>query len=144
MCLFAVRTIMSVCALEISKEFNYDKNQMATLLSSFFYGYPVTQVPGGFLSDKLGGDLIIFYAAIFWSFLTFLLPYVTVMSSDKYSTLALITVFRCLTGGFQGFHYPGTSSLVSKKIVENERAFTFSFITSGQHLGYFLLFSKKC
>ena len=36
---------------------------------------------------------------------------------------------------FKGFHYPGTSSLVSKKISETERAFTFSFITSGQHLG---------
>lgn len=28
MMLFSVRTVMSVCALEISKEFNYDKNQM--------------------------------------------------------------------------------------------------------------------
>lgn len=135
MCLFSVRTIMSVCALEISKEYNYDKTQMATLLSSFFYGYPVTQVPAGLLSDKIGGDLIIFYAAIVWSFLTFFLPYVTILSTDKHSVLFLITILRCLTGGFQGFHYPGTSSLVSKKIVENERAFSFSFITSGQHLG---------
>ncbi|CAF0804037.1 unnamed protein product [Brachionus calyciflorus] len=135
MCLFSVRTIMSVCALEISKEFNYDKNQMATLLSSFFYGYPVTQVPGGLISDKIGGDIVIFYAAIIWSFMTFFLPYVTILSSDKYTILSLITFFRCLTGGFQGFHYPGTSSLVSKKIIESERAFSFSFITSGQHLG---------
>jgi hypothetical protein len=30
MMLFAVRTVMSVCALEISKEFNYDKTQMVS------------------------------------------------------------------------------------------------------------------
>lgn len=106
------------------------------MLSSFFYGYPVTQIPGGYFSDKIGGDLMIYYAAIFWGFSTFLLPYVTVLSENKYYVLAYITIFRCLTGGFQGFHYPGTSSLVSKRIVETERAFTFSFITSGQHLGY--------
>lgn len=102
MMLFSVRTVMSVCALEISKEFNYDKTQMATLLSSFFYGYPLTQIPGGFMSDKIGGDIMIYYAAIFWGILTFLLPYVSVLSENKYVVLSYITLFRCLTGGFQG------------------------------------------
>lgn len=104
MMLFSVRTVMSVCALEISKEFNYDKTQMATLLSSFFYGYPLTQIPGGFMSDKIGGDIMIYYAAIFWGILTFLLPYVSVLSENKYVVLSYITLFRCLTGGFQGKH----------------------------------------
>lgn len=102
MMLFSVRTVMSVCALEISKEFNYDKTQIATLLSSFFYGYPITQIPGGYLSDRIGGDLMIFYAGIFWGILTFLLPYVSVLSDNKYVVLTYITIFRCLTGGFQG------------------------------------------
>jgi MFS transporter, ACS family, solute carrier family 17 (sodium-dependent inorganic phosphate cotransporter), member 9 len=118
MMLFAVRTVMSVCALEISKEFNYDKTQMATLLSCFFYGYPLTQIPAGFLSDRIGGDIIIFYASIVWG-----------------SLLGYITLMRSVTGAFQGTHYPSASSLVSKQIIESERAFTFSIITSGQHLG---------
>jgi len=126
---------MSVCALEISKEFNYDKKHMATLLSSFFYGYPLTQIISGYLSDRLGGDIIIFYAGCIWGVLTLLMPYVSILSDNKYIVLSFITIFRTLTGAFQGFHYPGTSSLVSKRITETERAFTFSFITSGQHLG---------
>jgi MFS transporter, ACS family, solute carrier family 17 (sodium-dependent inorganic phosphate cotransporter), member 9 len=138
MMLYAVRTIMSLCVLEIAKEFNYDKTQMATLLSCFFYGYPLTQVPGGYLSDKLGGDIMISYTAICWSILTILLPFVVALFDNNTTILLVITILRCLTGGFQGFHYPGTSSLVSKKIIESERAFTFSFITSGQHLGYVL------
>jgi ACS family sodium-dependent inorganic phosphate cotransporter-like MFS transporter 9 len=135
MMLFSVRTVMSVCALEISKEFNYDKKHMATLLSSFFYGYPLTQIVSGYLSDKMGGDIVIFYAGCIWGVLTFLMPYVSILSDNKYIVLSYITIFRTLTGAFQGFHYPGTSSLVSKRIIETERAFTFSFITSGQHLG---------
>jgi sugar phosphate permease len=135
MMLFAVRTVMSVCALEISKEFNYDKTQMATLLSCFFYGYPLTQIPAGFLSDRIGGDIIIFYASIVWGSLTILLPYVTYISDSKYYILGYITLMRSVTGAFQGTHYPSASSLVSKQIIESERAFTFSIITSGQHLG---------
>lgn len=135
MMLYAVRTVMSLCVLEISKENKYDKTKMATLLSSFFYGYPLTQIPGGYFSDKIGGDIMIAVTAVCWGVLTFLLPFATYLTSDSNSILLIIVVLRCITGGFQGFHYPGTSSLVSKKISETERAFTFSFITSGQHLG---------
>ena len=88
------------------------------------------------MSDRIGGDIVIFYAGVFWAVSTFLLPYAVIFSDNKYVILAYITLIRTITGGFQGFHYPGTSSLVSKRIVESERAFTFSFITSGQHLGY--------
>jgi hypothetical protein len=34
MMLFSVRTVMSVCALEISKEFNYDKTQIVNIFLS--------------------------------------------------------------------------------------------------------------
>jgi ACS family sodium-dependent inorganic phosphate cotransporter-like MFS transporter 9 len=102
MMLFAVRTVMSVCALEISKEFNYDKKHMATLLSSFFYGYPLTQIVSGYLSDRIGGDKIIFYAGTIWGILTFLMPYVSLVSNSKYLVLSYITIFRTITGAFQG------------------------------------------
>lgn len=36
MMLFSVRTVMSVCALEISKEFNYDKNQIVIIKKNLF------------------------------------------------------------------------------------------------------------
>lgn len=36
MMLFSVRTVMSVCALEISKEFNYDKTQIVNIFMHTF------------------------------------------------------------------------------------------------------------
>ena len=54
------------------------------------------------MSDIIGGDIMISYAAIFWGILTFLLPYVSVLSDNKYVVLTYITIFRCLTGMFQG------------------------------------------
>ena len=102
MMLYAVRTVMSLCVLEISKENNYDKTKMATLLSSFFYGYPITQIPGGYFSDKIGGDIMISVTAVCWGLLTFLLPFATYMTTDTNKILIIIVALRCLTGGLQG------------------------------------------
>ena len=38
--------------------------------------------------------------------------------------------------GFQGLYYPSLSSLFSRRILESERAFSFSFATSGAHFGW--------
>ena len=102
MMLYAVRTVMSLCVLEISKENNYDKTKMATLLSSFFYGYPLTQVPGGYFSDRIGGDIMISVTAVCWGVLTFFLPLITYLTNDSNTILAIIVVLRCITGGLQG------------------------------------------
>lgn len=89
------------------------------MLSSFFYGYPVTQIPGGYLSDRVGGDLMIYYAGIFWASTTFVLPYVTFLSDDKYYILFYIALFRCLTGAFQGFSLDRLLLLDSSKTTIN-------------------------
>ncbi len=104
MMLYAVRTVMSLCVLEIAKENNYDRTQMATLLSSFFYGYPLTQVPGGYFSDRIGGDVMISITAVFWGVLTFLLPFATYLTDDSSKTLYIIVILRCITGSLQGLY----------------------------------------
>lgn len=38
--------------------FDWDSNQQGLVLSSFFYGYILTQFAGGLLSNKLGGHRV--------------------------------------------------------------------------------------
>lgn len=38
-------------------------------------------------------------------------------------------------GFFAGVHYPSMSSLLSQKIPESERGFSFATITAGSHFG---------
>ena len=45
---------------------------------------------------------MIYYAGIFWGLSTFFLPFVTLLSDDKFYILFYITLVRCLTGAFQG------------------------------------------
>lgn len=122
----------------MAKEFNWDKTQTGSILGSFFWGYTMTQFLGGYLSDRVGGDVVVPIAACFWSLLTFWTPQFAYLSTDKYVTLHILVLSRVFLGMFQGFHYPSVSSIISRKVSEQERSLTYSFICSGSHLGTLL------
>jgi ACS family sodium-dependent inorganic phosphate cotransporter len=60
------------------------------LLSSFFYGYIVTQIPGGWLAMRLGGNRVFGAGIAATAFLTLLTPPLT--SVSVYLLLALRVV----------------------------------------------------
>src|SRR3982751_1335387 len=66
------RMAMNVGIVEIAKDFKLSPTVMGVVLSSFFAGYALMQVPGGWLSDKFGSRKIITIAIIFWSLFTVL------------------------------------------------------------------------
>lgn len=136
--LYSCRTVMPLCAMSIAKELGWDKTQSGSVLSAFFWGYTMTQFLGGYLSDRVGGDVVLPIAACCWSLVTFWTPQLAYISEDKFLTLRIIIFSRVLLGIFQGFHYPGISSLVSRKIDQNERSLAYSLICSGTHLGTLL------
>ncbi|XP_063399650.1 voltage-gated purine nucleotide uniporter SLC17A9-like isoform X2 [Mytilus galloprovincialis] len=133
--LYSCRTVTPLCVAVMAKEFDWDKTQSGSILGCFFWGYTMTQFLGGYLSDKVGGDVVVPIAACFWSILTFWTPQFAYLSTDKYVTLHILVLSRVLLGMFQGFHYPSVSSIISRKVSEHERSLTYSFICSGSHLG---------
>ena len=70
--------------------FNYVFSGM--VLGSFYYGYIVLQIPGGWLATKIGGTRIFGAALFFASLLTLLTPL-----AARWSVYALI-VLRVLEG----------------------------------------------
>ncbi|XP_067001779.2 voltage-gated purine nucleotide uniporter SLC17A9 isoform X2 [Anabrus simplex] len=119
----------------ISKERNWSKTDSGTILSSFFWGYTLTQVLGGYLSDRIGGQKVILTAAVGWSLCTFWMPYFIWFLSDQRSSVNFIVLIRVLHGAFQGVHFPSMSSLTSQRLTEKERASFFSVLTSGSAVG---------
>lgn len=55
-------------------EFDWDEATQGLILSSFFYGYVVTQIPGGWLSERLGGKHLFGFAVLITAILTLLTP----------------------------------------------------------------------
>ena len=55
-------------------EFDWNKGVQSGILSSFFYGYIVTQVPGGWLAGRFGGKRVLGIAMTIVATATVLLP----------------------------------------------------------------------
>ncbi|XP_011502869.1 PREDICTED: solute carrier family 17 member 9 [Ceratosolen solmsi marchali] len=135
---YASRTSVPLLMPIIGKEKGWSKTDSGTILSSFFWGYTMTQVLGGYISDRIGGQRIMWIAAVGWGILTFLLPDIIEFSSKYDYSIEIIAFARMINGAFQGMHFPSMISLTSQRLTESERASFFSLVTSGSALGTLL------
>uniref|UniRef100_A0A8C5NUK4 Voltage-gated purine nucleotide uniporter SLC17A9 n=1 Tax=Jaculus jaculus TaxID=51337 RepID=A0A8C5NUK4_JACJA len=131
--LYCTRVTMPICTVAMSEDFGWNKKEAGTVLSSFFWGYCLTQVVGGHLGDRIGGEKVILLSASTWGFITIATPLLTCLGSAH---LAYMTFSRVLTGLLQGVYFPALTSLLSQRVRETERAFTYSTVSAGsQQLG---------
>ncbi|XP_013000089.1 voltage-gated purine nucleotide uniporter SLC17A9 isoform X13 [Cavia porcellus] len=133
--LYCVRVSMPVCTVAMSQDFGWNKKEAGVVLSSFFWGYCLTQVVGGHLGDRIGGERVILLSASAWGFLTVTTPVLAHLSSAHLASMAFL---RVLTGLLQGVYFPALTSLLSQRVPESERAFTYSTVGAGSQCGTLL------
>ncbi|XP_069811555.1 vesicular glutamate transporter 3 isoform X1 [Dendropsophus ebraccatus] len=107
-------------------QFNWDPETVGLIHGSFFWGYIVTQIPGGFIANKLAANRV-FGAAIFLtSVLNMLIP-----SAAKVHYGCVISV-RIVQGLVEGVTYPACHGMWSKWAppLERSRLATTSFCGS--------------
>uniref|UniRef100_A0A452VBJ4 Voltage-gated purine nucleotide uniporter SLC17A9 n=1 Tax=Ursus maritimus TaxID=29073 RepID=A0A452VBJ4_URSMA len=97
--LYCARVSMPVCTVSMSQDFGWNKKEAGIVLSSFFWGYCLTQVVGGHLGDRIGGEKVIVLSASAWGFITAATPLLAHLSSAH---LVFMTFSRILTGLLQG------------------------------------------
>ena len=136
---YSSRSSMSVTVTSIGKELGWNKQVSGLILSSFFAGYITTNVLGGRLADKFGGEKIMVYCGLLWSTMTLLIPFAVrypfyVFLSNTFAVVGA----RFLTGVGQGMHFPSVSSVISKRNSINNRIFPFSISMSGASIGTIL------
>ncbi|CAG11274.1 unnamed protein product, partial [Tetraodon nigroviridis] len=130
--LYCARVAMPICAVSLAEKFSWSKKESGMVLSSFFWGYCFTQVFGGYVSDRVGGEKVLLLAATAWGSLTAFTPILAHLCSQPIFSM---TLSRFLMGLLQGVHYPSLASLCSQKVVESERGFLMSTVSSGSYLG---------
>lgn len=54
--------------------YHWDEKTKALILSSFFWGYVVTQVPAGQIAQRWGAKFLLFWSMLLCSILTLLTP----------------------------------------------------------------------
>ena len=53
------RSNMSIAIVPLQDELQFDQKTKGLILSSFFYGYILTQVIGGYLALRFGGRIVL-------------------------------------------------------------------------------------
>ncbi|XP_059652894.1 probable anion transporter 5 [Cornus florida] len=105
-----------------------NQSSKGTILSTFYYGYACSQVPGGWAAQKIGGRRILLFSFVLWSLTCALVP----LDPNKVMTLVLA---RLLVGVAQGFIFPSIHTVLAQWVPPHERSRSVSLTTSGMYLG---------
>ncbi|XP_063383577.1 putative inorganic phosphate cotransporter [Cydia fagiglandana] len=132
---FGMRVNMSMAIVamtdsSVENAFDWNMQMQSVILSSFFWGYMILQVPGGLLADKIGGSLLIGISIGSNSIISLFLP-----TAAVYGGWYAVCACRVLQGLTQGFVYPSTHNLIGKWVPLDEKSRMGAFIYAGAQLG---------
>ncbi|KAM1124492.1 hypothetical protein COP1_039972 [Malus domestica] len=99
-----------------------------TILSTFYYGYACSQVPGGWAAQKIGGRKVLLLSFVLWSATCALVP----LDPNR---VFVMVVARLLVGVAQGFIFPSIHTVLAQWVPPHERSRSVSLTTSGMYLG---------
>ncbi|XP_030386614.1 putative inorganic phosphate cotransporter [Scaptodrosophila lebanonensis] len=111
-------------------EFVWNSKLQGFILSSFFYGYVITQIPFGILANKYGALRFLGWGMLINSVFAFLVP----VAARKGGVWGLCIV-RFIQGLGEGPIVPCTHALLAKWIPPNERSRMGTVVYAGAQFG---------
>ncbi|KAG8266870.1 hypothetical protein J6590_061697 [Homalodisca vitripennis] len=106
---------------------DWDFAQKGIILSSFYWGYMVTQIPAGHLSRKFGPKYLLLSAMLVCSATTLLSPIIAVNCH-----WVIFCLSRVIQGLSQGFFFPSVNTHIAKWAPPGEKTRIFSFVFGGK------------
>ncbi|NXS32743.1 VGLU1 protein, partial [Pomatostomus ruficeps] len=103
-------------ALPQRAQFNWDPETVGMIHGSFFWGYIVTQIPGGFIAQKFAANRVFGLAIVSTSVLNMLIP------SAARTHVGCVIAVRVLQGLVEGVTYPACHGIWSKWAPPLERS----------------------
>ncbi|XP_060604620.1 sialin-like isoform X2 [Ruditapes philippinarum] len=115
-------------------EFEWNKSIQGVILGSFFWGYLLTQIPGGWLATKVGGKRVLGYSMLGATIATFLTPFA---AQTHY---IMLIVLRVIVGITSGVCYPSMHALWGSWAPPLERSKLAAFTYAGAQVGNVITF----
>ena len=115
--------------IPMQNQFGWSESQVGLILGSFYAGYMVSMILGGYLADKYGGKKVLGYGLLLWSFFTVITP------AFAYSGLWLLILIRVLMGLGEGITFPSWHAIYARWIPFNERTRSIAITNSGISVG---------
>ncbi|XP_065897720.1 sialin-like isoform X2 [Dysidea avara] len=133
----ALRVNLSVAIVQMTaknphhsqRSFHWSNSEQGWILSSFFYGYILTQIPGGWLATKFGGKYVFGIGVLVTSLLTLITPQMA------YLNLWALVACRIAVGTVTGLLLPAMNAMFGKWAPPLERSMMATIGLSGTYAG---------
>ncbi|MGG4482306.1 MULTISPECIES: MFS transporter [Paenibacillus] len=114
------RFVINYAIVGITEDLGLGASAQGIILSSFFLGYAIMQIPGGALADRFGYRKVILVSLFSWSIFT-------ILTGSAWSLLSLIFV-RFLFGIGEGSFFPSGSKAIATNFPVNQRSGAMSIM----------------
>uniref|UniRef100_A0ACB8GDG3 Uncharacterized protein n=1 Tax=Sphaerodactylus townsendi TaxID=933632 RepID=A0ACB8GDG3_9SAUR len=111
------------------KKYNWNADTQGWILGSFFYGYIITQIPGGYLARRVGGKLLMGFGVLGTAIFTLFTP----LAADL--GVGYLIAVRALEGVGEGVTFPAMHVMWSSWAPPLERSKLLSISYAGAQLG---------
>lgn len=144
---YALRVNLSVAIVAMTdrnatnpdfEDFEWNGKTQSMVLSSFFWGYVITQIPAGQMAQAFGPKILLFFSIGTCSALAVLTPIIATMAGWK----GVVTL-RVIQGLSQGFIFPSTHTLLSRWAPESERGRIGTYCYAGSQFGTVMMLSTS-
>jgi MFS transporter, ACS family, D-galactonate transporter len=139
------RNSLGVAEKTIRTDLGLTEHEMGWAMSAFFWAYAVTQLPTGWLADRLGSRKALTIFSLGWSLATALCALAVFGQTTLFEipeiglafSLSLFILFttRFMNGVFQAGLFPGCTNTISKWFSKHDRAFPCGALASFMSLG---------
>ena len=107
-------------------EFDWSSEVQGVVLGSFYYGYIITQIPGGYVAEKFTTKYMMLSCVSFATLFSLLGPTLARLG------YAWLCVGRALHGFFEGPVFPCLYVTAASWLPKEEKTFIFSCIMTGE------------
>ncbi|XP_015935435.1 probable anion transporter 6, chloroplastic [Arachis duranensis] len=119
---------LSIAIIPMSHQFGWNSSMAGLVQSSFFWGYALSQLPGGWLAKTFGGRKVLEVGVLVWSVATAFVPLVA-------GYMPGLLLSRILVGIGEGVSPSAATDLIARSIPLEERSRAVAFVFGGLSVG---------
>jgi MFS transporter, ACS family, solute carrier family 17 (sodium-dependent inorganic phosphate cotransporter), other len=125
---YCLRVNMSVAAQEMRDELGWSENQKGLVLSAFYWGYALGQIPASRFTAMYGGKVLFGLSVLVPSLITLLVP------AACRTSFGWALFSRAILGLFESASFPCLFHFFPVWIPVNEKPLLISVIMSGMYI----------
>lgn len=134
------RANLAVAGSHIQGQFELSPTQLGLLFSMFTWFYALSQIPVGYILDRVGSRILYGSAIVLWSVFTFVMGFASHhMFATATASFAMLLVCRALIGVAEAPSFPSNTKIIANWFPDHERARATAFYSSAQYIGLAIL-----